>query len=230
MKKGYSLPIDEVGNLWESLTQEERIYLRENTELVTYKKNQKLYIEGEKPTHLFTLLEGKIKIFRDGVGGRQQIIRLANINQPLGHVSYFAQAMHQTSASALEPSKCYITPIHVIQQIIESNNGLAMRFIHLIAKNLANADKRILTLTQKHIRGRLADSILLLGKAYGYESDQKTLMCQLSREDLACLSNMTTSNAIRTLSNFISEGILQVDGRVITILDQDTLLKINRLG
>ena len=52
----------------------------------------------------------------------------------------------------------------------------------------------------------------------------------LSREDLASLSNMTTSNAIRTLSIFANEKIVSVDGRRIKIIDEEKLKKISKYG
>ena len=52
----------------------------------------------------------------------------------------------------------------------------------------------------------------------------------LSREDIANLSNMTTSNAIRTLSNLASEGIIEIAGRKISILDSNHLEHISELG
>ena len=51
-----------------------------------------------------------------------------------------------------------------------------------------------------------------------------------SREDLANLSNMTTSNAIRTLSSFVSERLVVADGRKITILDEPQLRLIAKNG
>ena len=42
----------------------------------------------------------------------------------------------------------------------------------------------------------------------------------MAREDLANLSNMTTSNAIRTLTSFVNEKIIAVDGRRIKIINE----------
>jgi CRP-like cAMP-binding protein len=86
------------------------------------------------------------------------------------------------------------------------------------------------TLTQKHIRGRLAESLIFLKDTYGYEDDHKTIKIYLSREDVANLSNMTTSNAIRTLSTFAQEGVIAIDGRKIRILDLPKLERISELG
>ena len=100
----------------------------------------------------------------------------------------------------------------------------------MMAKDLAFSEIQTVNLTQKHIRGRLAESLLLLIKNYGYEEDGNTLAMLLPREDLANMSNMTTSNAIRTLSQFSQEGLIGIDGRHIKILDEKALEKISRLG
>ena len=47
---------------------------------------------------------------------------------------------------------------------------------------------------------------------------------------MANLSNMTTNNAIRTLSAFASEGLILTDGRKIKILKDDDLRKISEFG
>jgi CRP-like cAMP-binding protein len=105
-----------------------------------------------------------------------------------------------------------------------------MFFIRQLSKDLGVSDERTVNLTQKHIRGRLAESLLFLKDAYGLEEDESTLSIYLSREDLANLSNMTTSNAIRTLSNFAAEKIIAIDGRKIKLIDIDKLRKISKIG
>ena len=87
-----------------------------------------------------------------------------------------------------------------------------------------------MSLTQKHIRGRLAESLILLAEKYGFEHDNTTLKVYMSREDIANLSNMTTSNAIRTLSTFANEKLITIDGRKIKILDLARLDRISKLG
>ena len=79
-------------------------------------------------------------------------------------------------------------------------------------------------------RGRLAESLLFLKESYGLEEDGSTLSIYLSREDLANLSNMTTSNAIRTLSQFATERLITIDGRKIKIIDEEKLKKISKIG
>lgn len=118
----------------------------------------------------------------------------------------------------------------LVEDMINNNRELAWFFIHELSRNLGGSDTKIVNLTQKHIRGRLAEALVVLSDHYGYEDDNMTLKIYMAREDLANLSNMTTSNAIRTLSGFVAEKLITVDGRRIRILDENRLRKISKYG
>ena len=221
---------ESIAELWYPLTDEQRKYLAQHFTIQKYKKNETIYCEGETPTHLMCLLNGKVKIYKDGVGGRSQIIRMIKPVEYFGYRASFAKENFVTAAAAFEPSTICLIPMTAINELLSQNNELAMFFIRQLSIDLGIADERTVNLTQKHIRGRLAESLIFLKESYGVEEDQSTLSIYLSREDLANLSNMTTSNAIRTLSNFAAEKIITIDGRKIKIIDEEKLRKINKIG
>lgn len=162
--------------------------------------------------------------------GRSQIIRVIKDKEYFAYRAYFAEENFVTAAAAFEPCTMCLIPMPVIVQLIMENTELAMFFIKQLSKDLGISDERTVNLTQKHIRGRLAESLLFLKDTYGVEEDQCTLSIYLSREDLANLSNMTTSNAIRTLSNFAAEKLIIIDGRKIKLIDEEKLKKISKIG
>ena len=219
-----------LSDLLAPLDNEQKEYLMNNYTIQTYKKNETIYCEGERPTHLMCLIKGKVKIFINGVGGRCQIIRMIKPREYFAYRAYFAKEDFVTAAAAFEPSIVCLIPLNAITVLISLNNDLAMFFIRQLSIDLGIADERTVNLTQKHIRGRLAESLLFLRENYGLEEDGSTLSIYLSREDLASLSNMTASNAIRTLSQFATEHLITVDGRKIKIIDEDRLKKISKIG
>ena len=221
---------ESIPDLWQPLTETQREYLAKNFTIQKYKKNETIYCEGETPMHLMCLLSGKVKIYKDGVGGRSQIIRVIKNKEYFAYRAYFAQENFVTAAAAFEPCTICLVPMPVISELIKENTDLAMFFIKQLSIDLGISDERTVNLTQKHIRGRLAESLLFLKDTYGVEEDQCTLSIYLSREDLANLSNMTTSNAIRTLSNFATEKLIIIDGRKIKIIDEERLKKISKIG
>ncbi len=222
--------LDDNQSIFELLTPEEKEELDQNITCTNYKKNDYIFKEGEKPSGMLFLSEGKVKIFKEGVGGREQIIRMAKPMGLIGYRSLLAGESHIASCMAIEDSiVCSISPSFLFNRLLR-NADFAVQIIRLLSIELGFSNQRTVTLTQKHIRGRLAESLLLLKNQYGFEPDGITLKVFLSREDLANLSNMTTSNAIRTLSSFSGEKVIAIDGRKIKILDAHQLERISKLG
>lgn len=221
---------ESIPEIWALLNDKDRETIVINTRIVEFKKNEIIYHEDEIPSDLMCLCAGKVKVFKEGVGGRSQIIRMIRPTQYFGYRAFFAQEPYVTAASAFEASTICFIPMKIIEDLVLSNPKLGMFFIRELANDLGIADERVVNLTQKHIRGRLAESLLFLMDSYGLEEDGATISIYLSREDLANLSNMTTSNAIRTLSNFVDERIISLDGRKIKVIDADKLHKISRIG
>ncbi|MFW6246097.1 MAG: Crp/Fnr family transcriptional regulator [Tangfeifania sp.] len=222
--------LDNPNSIFHLLNQEEKEELEQNISLAHYKKNEFVFKEGDRPNGFMMLVYGKVKIFKEGVGGREQIIRMA---KPLGIIGYralFAEENHIASAVTLEESLiCTISPDFILNKALR-NSHFSLRIIRKLSHELGFANSRTVTLTQKHIRGRLAESLMLLKDKYGFEHDGTTLKVYLSREDIANLSNMTTSNAIRTLSTFANEQVIAIDGRKIRILNAHRLERISKLG
>jgi CRP-like cAMP-binding protein len=216
--------------VWRILDNQEREILRESATIQHFRKNEMIYCEGAVPTDMMCLLKGKVKIFREGVGGRNQIIRMIKPVQYFGYRAYFAEEEYLTGASAFESSIVCMIPMKIVSQLLENNHKLAFFFIKQLSIDLGVADERTVNLTQKHVRGRLAEALLFLLDSYGLEEDGATINIYLARGDLANLSNMTTSNTIRTLSTFVSERIIALDGRKIKVIDEGKLRKVSILG
>jgi CRP-like cAMP-binding protein len=219
-----------VCSLLSNLKPREKELMRKNFTCSYYKKGEIIYRDGDTPKALVCLIKGKVKIFKEGVGGRDQIVRMA---KPIGFIGYralLADENHIASAEALEDSVVGEIEKSCFIKILQCNGLLCYHILKSIATELGFSHNRTVTLTQKHIRGRLAESLVFLRDTYGLEEDNQTIKVYLSREDLANLSNMTTSNAIRTLSAFADENVLELDGRRIKIIDQHKLERISDLG
>lgn len=221
---------DKIKPLFSVLTNEELEFLSHHNACIQVKKNEIIYKEGERPTGLICLSEGKVKIYKEGFGGREQIVRLA---KPVGFIGYralFAEENYLASAMALENSVICIIEKDAFFEVLRKNSSLSLQIIKSLATELGFSNSRCVTLTQKHVRGRLAESLLVLVDTYGFEDDGMTISAYLSREDIASLSNMTNSNAIRTLRQFEQEQVVAIEGRKIKILNLAKLERISDLG
>ncbi len=221
--------IDNTDTIFSCLTLKEKELLKSHSACFSFKKGEIIYKEGEKPNGLICLVAGKVKIFKEGIGGREQIVRMTRLGGFIGYRALFAEENYNSSSTAIEDAEICVIEKAPLYDVLKENSQFALQIIKLLAAELGSSNTRTVTLTQKHIRGRLAESLLFLKDTYGLDKDAN-INVLLSREDIANLSNMTTSNAIRTLSSFSAEQVIAIDGRKIKILDMAKLERTSRLG
>ncbi|MCI6551455.1 MAG: Crp/Fnr family transcriptional regulator [Prevotella sp.] len=220
----------QIEQLWGPLSEQHRELLLANLRIRQYRKNEIIYKDLETPKQMYYLIQGKVKIYKDGIGGRNQIIRVIKSGQFFGYRAFFAEEDYKTAGTALEPTFIALIPTEIVVDLMKTNSNICFFYIKTLAAELGVSDEKIISLTQKHIRGRLAEALLFLKDCYGVEEDGSTLSIYLSREDLANLSSMTTSNAIRTLSSFSNEKLVAIDGRKIKLINEEELQKVSKLG
>lgn len=220
----------ELNPIWSSLTPEQRSFIDNNSEVKKHRKNEMIHREGDAPTHIMMVISGTVRLSKEGVGQRVQIIRLLKPFDLFGYRSAIVGDAHSSCASTVEPTVVYRVRREAFIKLVQQNNEFCFAVLLAMAKDLAISESQTVNLTQKHIRGRLAESLITLKRTYGLDEDGATIAMYMAREDLANMSNMTTSNAIRTLSQFATEGLIALDGRKIQILDEEELTRISRLG
>jgi len=113
--------IDNPKSVFTVLTLKEKEYLKQNYTCAFYKKGEIIFKEGDKPIGLMCLSEGKVKIFKEGVGGREQIVRMA---KPVGFIGYralFAEEHHTATGVAIEDSVACIIDKESLYKVMRSN-------------------------------------------------------------------------------------------------------------
>ena len=222
--------INDLDLIFKTLSDLERKLLDNNCTKKEVKKGEIVFKEGNEPEGLICLITGNIKVYKEGITGREQIVRLARTNGFIGYKALFAEQKHTTTAETIEDSTIVIFNKKILFEVIDNNPKFARIIIKLLATELGFNFRRIVSLTQKHLRGRLAETLLFLIDTYGFENDESTIKAHLSREDLAHLSNMTTSNAIRTLTTLSNEKAIELHGKNIIVLDIELLRNISEFG
>lgn len=220
----------QIAELWGGIGEEQFSMLKEHLQITKFKKNEVIYKNEGTPTDAMCLISGKAKIYKEGIGGKSQIIRVIKPIEFFGFRAYFAEEIYKTAAMALENCVIAHFPMSVLMKMLSKNFNIGHFFIKYLSVEIGKSDDRTVNLTQKHIRARLAEGLIFLKESYGVEEDGKTLDIRLSREDLANICNMTTSNAIRTLSAFAQENLIKLDGRKIKLLKEEEIIKIAEQG
>jgi CRP/FNR family transcriptional regulator, polysaccharide utilization system transcription regulator len=208
------------------LSQKEKELIINHYSVSAFRKGNTICRQGEKFRGVIYLVSGRAKIYRPGVAGREHILKLIKPGDLMGLDIFFSDSRWSATSIALEDTIIITIERQCFLRLIRADAELAVKTGKLLSGALSESYDKMVSLTQKHVRGRLAESILMIAETYGYEADGRTLSGMLSRNDIAHLSNMTTSNAIRTLSSFAAEGLISIRRRQIAILDFPGLSRI----
>ena len=190
-----------------------------------YQAGQVLFYQGNYPVGLFCMNTGKVKLYKADESGKEQIVRLAKGGDVLGYRALLTGESYSATSSVLEDATICFVPKDAFLELLKRNSALSMKVIQLLGHDLAKAEQRELSLSRKPVRERLAETLLMLKEFYGFEDDQATIKGSMSREDLANIVGTATETVIRLLSELKHEGIVELAGKRIKILNQAALVK-----
>jgi len=215
--------------LFTKLDKEDLSALNEKKDSYKYKKGSAVFTQGTKPNGIFCLGSGKIKIFKTGSYGKEQIVRFVLPGEIIGIRSFFSERNYSSTAVTIEDSQiCFISK-QDFQSLLNKYNYLLVDVITQLSKLLDEANEKITSLAQKPIRERLAETLYNLNfifKPEGKDLKKPYTEITLSRQDMASLVGTATESVIRLLSEFKKEKLITITGRKITIIDPEGLYRI----
>ncbi len=195
-----------------------------------YHKGQVIFYEGNEAFGLYCVFSGRVKLYKTGVDGRQQIVRISGPGDLLGYRSLFAQEPYHATAEALEDSTVCCIDKNAFFPLLSNNPSLAVSVIKKLAKELRSAEELATSIAQRSVRERMAELLLILKETYGRPAKKGIRIdLHLSREEMGEMIGITQETAIRLLSEFKKDGLIEVRERDITILKPDALLETARI-
>jgi DNA-binding response OmpR family regulator len=189
----------------------------------TLKKKAELYYEGDTPIQVYFLQSGSIKSFKSHPEGKELIISIYEAGDFFGYEPILENTEYQESAVALEDSEVVAIPRNDFLTLISTQSGVSTSFISFLCKKVSEKEKQLLHLAYNSVRQRTAEAILKVNNLKGGK-EQITL----SRDDLSKIVGTATESVIRVLSDFKDEGLIEIEGGKIKVLQQTKLEKVIR--
>ena len=193
--------------------------LSENREVRHYRKKDFIFQEGETPRWLFLLEKGAVKVAKTNDDGRELIVRIASPGEFIGYMALLRESQYPENAVALEDSVLRLVPREDFFALEFGTRDVNARFIKLLANHVAEQEEQLISLAYNSVRRRVAITI-----AHLHEQGFKEI--HMLREDLAAMAGTAKETVIRTLTDFKSEGLIEIHDGVITILKPDKLSRM----
>jgi len=213
--------------LFDKLTDEELEIINASKTTYSVPKGTSISKIGD-PIHEFVyLVQGMVKLQKINKDGRAQIVSIARPLDFVGLLSVFSDQTYQYSITTLVDSTFCKIDLTVMRKVASQNGQFALDILKYISKVSDEIIRHTYAINSKNLRGRIAMILLDFANKH-FMSDTYTL--PVSRKELAELIDMTPENVIRILSEFRRDGLVNVKGKHIEILDRKLLEKIRDLG
>lgn len=209
------------------LTSDERALMDTKAVTITYHKGETICKQGTFASNIFFLEKGLVKVYLEG-NPKNLILTIIPSGHMIGVPSIFeGNNTYLYSVTTYVETVVKMIDINVFKQLLLQNPIFAFRILNILNESTAQTYGRFFCLTQKHLHGRLADILICLSGRI-FKSLQFDL--PLSRNDLGELTGMSTESVIRLLKELKDDGLIEMSGKSIRLLDVPRLMKISEVG
>ncbi|BDS11335.1 response regulator [Aureispira anguillae] len=187
-----------------------------------YNSKDIIFKENSHPRSVFWIKKGKAQTFKSNEYGKELTLSLYGDHDFIGISDAFRNSPYQETAIAIDETEVVLIPKDEFMDWMRTDNSIAQHFIHLLAIKAGEKDNHLLELAYSSVRKRVAESLLRLFRHYK-EDDHSLFKINIRREELAHIVGTTKETVTRTLSEFKDEGLIDVKGSNITLLDIEGL-------
>jgi CRP-like cAMP-binding protein len=189
----------------------------------TFERGQIIFSEGDPGTGFYVVVDGRVKIYKLSMDGKEQILHLWGAGEPFGEVALFTGQDFPAYAEAMEKTRAFYVPRQAFADLIKENPSLALNMLATLSMRLHKFANLIEDLSLKEVSGRLAAHFIELSRRQG---DANSITLDLAKGQLASLLGTIPETLSRTLTRMVRQGLIQTDGPNIEIINHDDLKEL----
>ena len=197
------------------------------TRMEEVKKRQPLYLTGDPSRNVYLLKRGHVKIANTAPSGKEVTFDILEPGEVFGELDAMEDAPRSTSAEALDDALICVIPRKDFDQYLAMHPNVTIKLTKLIGLRIKKIQSRVEDLVFRDVPARLAHLLSELGKTEGVADKQGIrLKVKLTHQEMANLIGCSRETVSTTIGQFRDDGLIQMDGRTITIVNEKGLSKL----
>ena len=213
--------------LFDGISPSEMQEMEKITRMEEVKKRQPLYLPGDPSSNVYLLKKGRVKIANTAPNGKEVTFDILEPGEVFGELDVLEDAPRSTSAETLDDAVICVIPRKDFDQYLAMHPTVMFKLTKLIGLRLKKIQSRVEDLVFREVPARLAHLLSELGKTEGVVEKQGIrLKVKLTHQEMANLIGCSRETVSTTMGQFRDDGLIQIDGRTITILKPDGLSRL----
>ena len=189
-----------------------------------FPKGSMLFQEGDASESLYTVVTGRVKVFKSTPRGTDIILEIFGPGDPVGAVAVYESRPYPASALALEPTECLLISSRAFFALLETHPTMVRGLLVGLTHRLVELTNRLAELSGGRVEGRLARFFLKLAHDMGQRRDGGTFIpLVLSRQELADMIGTTIETSIRIMSRWGKDGVVRTEKDGFVVADHAAL-------
>ena len=185
-------------------------------------KGSLIFSPSQPAEQFYVILSGEIKVYKLSAGGDEQILHLYGKGKTFGEAAMWAKIRYPAHAEAIGDSTLLAVGRAALKNMLERNADIALAMLAGMSSKLREFNHLIEQLSLKEVPARLAGILLELPA----EGAINTVVLEQTKQQLAARIGTIPETLSRALKKLKDMGLIEVDGRKITILDPDSLAEL----
>jgi CRP-like cAMP-binding protein len=189
----------------------------------TFRRGTMIFHKDQAGDALYVIESGRVRIFLPTESGTELTVEVSGTGDVFGELSLLDGRPRSASAEALEDTIAFTLTRDEFKAHLTATPQLAVALIELLSNRLRHVTEYAESLAYLDVHARLARTLLEMAERYGVKRDGIEIDFDLTQADLATMVGATRERVNRALAAFRSQGLLELRGRKIALLDTTRL-------
>jgi CRP-like cAMP-binding protein len=212
---------------FQMLSSDEMELVRASKTQVLFRKGDNLTKQGAFASYVLFVIKGLVKQYLESETAKSFNLRIIQPGEFIGLSSVFSKNTFKYSSVALTDCQIYLVEKEVIIKVIQQNGKFAFSIMKRYCEQNTNLFDTLNNVINKQMNGRMADTLLYINSL---KTNHSEIFQLLSRKDIADFTGISTESAVKLLKNFEKDGLIVLNDKDITIVNQTALIEISKKG
>jgi CRP/FNR family transcriptional regulator len=192
-----------------------------------WKKQSHVFLQGDPLETVYFIYDGKIKIYKSDVNGKEQIVAIMKKGEMFPHVGFFRKGDYPAYAEVLESSKLIAVPISQFETVLLENPELCIKVFRVLGEKIVDLQNRLEEQILNNTYEQIIKLLIRIAQKHGREKGDGTILLksEFTNKDLANMIGTTRETISRTLTKMKKDELIEVDDEGNMILNVEILLE-----
>ncbi|MBU8879053.1 Crp/Fnr family transcriptional regulator [Bacillus sp. FJAT-29790] len=192
-----------------------------------WKRGSHVFMQDDPLENVYFIHNGRIKIYKSDVNGREQIVAIVKKGEMFPHVGFFRKGGYPAFSEVLENAELVVVPIDQFEKVLIENPELCIKVFKVLGEKIVDLQERLESQILNNTYEQIIKLLVRLAKFHGekLEDGSFLLKAEFTNKDLANMIGTTRETVSRTLTKLKKEKLIETDKAGNIIIDPESLLE-----